>query len=309
MKVAVKTNHNKSVQKTQNVLFFTDSPVCPVYCFENYLSKLSSKRNDLWQKLKPNLTGFESEWYFNAPLGRDPLNDTMKTLSIKAKLSKEYTNHSIRATTVTTLGENDVKDRIIMATTNHRSESSLKSYHRRISAKQRREVSDILAKEMGHEVPQPPPKVAKPSSTVSIPTDKPAVTNTINNPEVTPAQPNPNEQAVLLEIPVPQNLQSEGNMQIQIVPDNSDHEETTRNEPNLNEMELEEANPDHIDDASLVEMLNKIEKENAHLFPAQQPILNVANVSNVNTNNNNRNQVPLMYFPNSKVVINYNFNK
>lgn len=275
--------------------------MCPVYCFENYLSKLCTKRNDLWQKPKPNLTGFETEWYFNAPLGRDPLNDTMKALSAKANLSKEYTNHCIRATTVTTLGENNVDGRIIMATTNHRSEASLKSYHRRISAKKRREVSDILAKEMGNEVP--PPKAAKPSSsTISIPTNDPATVQAIN----VPPPPGENVNAeVSLDVPVAVNPANEDTVEIQLVPDDNNAESDT---PNLDEMQLEEANPDHIDDASLLEMLNKIEKENSHLFPTQQPIMNVANVNNV-SNNNNKNQVPVMYFPNSKVVINYNFHK
>lgn len=209
----------------------------------------------------------------------------MKQLSIKAQLSKQYTNHSIRATTVTTLGDNDVADRIIMATTNHRSESSLKSYHRRISAKQRREVSDILAREMGNDVPPPPPKVAKkaPSATISNPADNHAAMNIIAN--------------------NPKNDEMEKNNQ--------------EIDDNLNEMQLEEANPDDIDDESLVKMLDEIKKENSHLFPAipqegnvvnpeqNKAVLNVQNISNTQ----NKNQVPLMYFPNSHVVINYNFQK
>ncbi len=52
----------------------------------------------------------------------------MKVLSKEAKLSVEYTNHSIRATTITILDRNGYEARHIMSVSGHRSESSLKSY-------------------------------------------------------------------------------------------------------------------------------------------------------------------------------------
>ena len=56
------------------------------------------------------------------------LGKKMKVLSKEAKLSVEYTNHSIRATTITVLDRNGYEARHIMSVSGHKSESSLKSY-------------------------------------------------------------------------------------------------------------------------------------------------------------------------------------
>ena len=135
---------------TQNRFWFhfVGSDVDPVSCFELYLSKLNSKRDDLWQKPKSKLTGYENEWYKNAVIRRDPLNDAMKSLSDKAKLSCIYTNHCIRATTVTNLNEKGFEARDITATTGHKSETSIKSYASRCPDNKHRKMSDALAETM-----------------------------------------------------------------------------------------------------------------------------------------------------------------
>lgn len=149
--------------RIQNILLLSGSDICPVYCFENYLSKLNSKRQDLWQKPKKNITGHENEWYQNQVIGRDKLNDTMKNLSKKAQLSKIYTNHCIRATVVTVMGDHDFNNREIMFTTGHKSEASLNSYATKLSSKKKREISYTLAGQLDNQVPQegPAPKVPK----------------------------------------------------------------------------------------------------------------------------------------------------
>lgn len=67
--------------------------------------KLNPKRDDLWQKPKTNLQGSEEVWFVNQVVGKDALNDAIKNLSINAGLSKIYTNHSIRATVISSLDE------------------------------------------------------------------------------------------------------------------------------------------------------------------------------------------------------------
>ena len=52
----------------------------------------------------------------------------MKNVSKQAKCSKPYTNHSIRATTVTALHAAAVSDHQIMSITGHRNSASLQSY-------------------------------------------------------------------------------------------------------------------------------------------------------------------------------------
>ena len=114
-------------------------------CFELYVSKLNPNNNNLWQKLKSKITGSENFWFDNVPVGRDTLNDAMKVLSGKAGLSQIYTNHCIRATTVTNLNDKGFEARDIMATTGHKSEYSIKAYASRCQEKKRRQMSDALA--------------------------------------------------------------------------------------------------------------------------------------------------------------------
>ena len=108
---------------TQNILhFLTESDICPVKAFELYMEKLNPNINCLWQHPKTEVLDVSKEWYDVAPVGRDPLNGHMKTLSEKAKLSQIYTNHCIHATVVTTLNDKGFEARDIMATTGHKRE-------------------------------------------------------------------------------------------------------------------------------------------------------------------------------------------
>ena len=52
----------------------------------------------------------------------------MKAISKQAKLSREYTNHSIRATSVTILDRCRFEARHIMCVSGHKSETSIRSY-------------------------------------------------------------------------------------------------------------------------------------------------------------------------------------
>ena len=54
----------------------------------------------------------------------------MKNISVDAKLSIIYTNHCIRATSVSVLDECGIEARHIMSVSGHRSESSIRSYAR-----------------------------------------------------------------------------------------------------------------------------------------------------------------------------------
>ena len=70
----------------------------------------------------------------------------MKTISKNANLSQEYTNHSIlRATAVTLLDHSNFEARHIMRVSGHKSESSIRSYSRRLPESKQSEISDVLS--------------------------------------------------------------------------------------------------------------------------------------------------------------------
>ena len=86
----------------------------------------------------------EDVWYTTRPIGEKRLNDMMKNLSKDVGLSKVYTNHSVRATTVNLLTHSGVPDREIMHITGHKCEASLSSYNAESSENQKRRYSAIL---------------------------------------------------------------------------------------------------------------------------------------------------------------------
>lgn len=110
---------------------------CPVASFENYISKLCPDLEALWQRPKASFDVGESTWYCKSPLGKNTLAGMMSEISHIALLSMAYTNHSIRATSITVMDVEGVTGRHIMKVSGHRSENSLKSYSNRVSDKKK----------------------------------------------------------------------------------------------------------------------------------------------------------------------------
>ena len=137
------------------IFIIAESEICPIGIFKLYLSKLNKKRPDLWQPPKFNIKeGHADEWYDNQVIGRDPLNETMKNLSTRAKLSTIYTNHCIQASTVTQLVCQGFEARHIMKISVHKSENSIKNYASACPDTKKREMFEALATNINTEVNQ-----------------------------------------------------------------------------------------------------------------------------------------------------------
>ena len=72
----------------------------------------------------------------------------MKEISKNAKLSKIYTNHSIRHSVVDVLDDNNFKARDIMWHTGHKSEASIRQYTSKCPPTKRRQMSVCLEKSL-----------------------------------------------------------------------------------------------------------------------------------------------------------------
>ena len=68
----------------------------------------------------------------------------MKRMSKAAQLSREYTNHSIRATAVTILDKAGFEARHIMSVSGHRNESSIRSYSKTDDTTKRKIMRETL---------------------------------------------------------------------------------------------------------------------------------------------------------------------
>ena len=123
-----------------------ESQLCPVRSFKKYLTKLHPKLDALWQRPREFYDDDDSVWYYNSPAGKHTLSQMMASISKKSKLSKLYTNHSIRATTITSLDHAGFEARHIMRTSGHKSEASIRSYSSRLSESKKREISSTLSR-------------------------------------------------------------------------------------------------------------------------------------------------------------------
>ena len=123
---------------------------CPVKYFKKFLSVLNPNQTAVFQRPKRNFLPSDEIWFENSPIGVNKLGDMMKEISLAASLSKVYTNHCVRSTTISALDEAGIPIHRIMQTSGHRSESSVKSYCDRQSLEKYRESSNILAK-VGHD--------------------------------------------------------------------------------------------------------------------------------------------------------------
>lgn len=103
----------------------------------NYISKLCPDLEDLLQRPNASFDVGESTWYCKSPLGKNTLASMMSEISHIALLSMTYTNHSIRATSITVMNLGGVTGRHIMKVSGQRSEDSLKSYSNRVSDKKK----------------------------------------------------------------------------------------------------------------------------------------------------------------------------
>lgn len=119
--------------------------MCPVTSFKKYLSKLHPDIEDLWQRPLDSFEENSEIWYYKAPVGKNTLSSMMVEISKLGKLSRLYTNHSIRATTITRLDDAGIEARHIMRASGHKSESSIRSYACRLSENKKREMSDCLS--------------------------------------------------------------------------------------------------------------------------------------------------------------------
>ena len=77
--------------------------------------------------------------------GVNTLGNMMKEISTKAKLSKVYTNHCVRATAITLWSQAGLSDRHICHISGHKNPNSLQHYNSRPSSTQLRKCSDVLS--------------------------------------------------------------------------------------------------------------------------------------------------------------------
>ncbi|XP_062596175.1 uncharacterized protein LOC134257604 [Saccostrea cucullata] len=118
-------NHKDDESNSQGGRMYElkDQPHCPYSSFVTYIEKLNKDLDVLWQR-PSNKSQLK---YDKVAVGKNTLAEKMKNLSKNAGLSKIYTNHCLRATSITELDRSGFEARHITSISGHQSESSIRS--------------------------------------------------------------------------------------------------------------------------------------------------------------------------------------
>ena len=206
-----KTNHGTESdreEKEQRMYETGDPETCPIVSLRLYLSKLNPKSPYFFQHVSTKKSVVvEQYWYNGKCLGINSISCLMKDISKEAKLSQIYTNHCIRATSVTVLSNEGHDANDIIAISGHKNPSSLIPYTRKVGDSKRRKMSSSLTSFIkGEAKPKSAPcatvstpqqsnslqenqiPAPAPCATVSIP---PQSNNLLDNPSPPSAEPGP----------------------------------------------------------------------------------------------------------------------
>ncbi len=131
----VGTKNHKEISEDANsggtICEIKGNPKCPVSVLQLYLSKLHPDIEWLWQRPSTRLVSQNDPiWYEKSKVGANKLGEMMKNISAKCALSKSFTNHSVRVSACTRLGELGFSDLDIQAVSKHKSVDSLGLYKR-----------------------------------------------------------------------------------------------------------------------------------------------------------------------------------
>ncbi len=150
LKDKVTKNHRESdgsVSSEARIYEHCDKSLCMYTLLKQYISCLNETLLFLWQRPK-NVFLNEGKSYFNSRVGKNTLYCFMSQISSKYELSQQYTNHSIRSTSIMVLAEAGFQDTDIVSISGHKSLTALGSY-KRPSDKLLEQISNHLLKPSG----------------------------------------------------------------------------------------------------------------------------------------------------------------
>ena len=134
--------HGSNDESDGKMFAVANSLRCPGKTVQNYLNHLNPELEILFQR--PG--GILQVWFCNSPIGESTLENMMKTMSLRASITPNLTNHCVRATSVTVLSDHNVEARHIKVVTGHQSTTSIESYNARASLQQKENMSNILSR-------------------------------------------------------------------------------------------------------------------------------------------------------------------
>jgi hypothetical protein len=142
------TETNEDAESGGRIASVPGNQKCPVKIIVTYLEKLNTNIQSLWQRPKKKFSLSSAPWYDAVPVGHNTLSSMMKTISIHCGLETTYTNHCLRVSACTLLGEAGYTDLDIQAVSQHKSLSALAIY-KRVKTTRKVEMYKSLSQAMG----------------------------------------------------------------------------------------------------------------------------------------------------------------
>ena len=100
--------------KTVRAYAVVDSPKCLVKILDSYIAKLPPDPRAFYLRQLVKCPQDPSKpWYINVPVGINTIKTFLPDMSCEAELSTRYTNHSLRATSASSLFSKNVPEKII----------------------------------------------------------------------------------------------------------------------------------------------------------------------------------------------------
>ena len=108
--------------KTVYVYKASDETKCPICLYKKYINLLPPAKWCPKLYLRPKKKPIPSVWYCDQPLGTNKVGKTVKNLCSRAGFVGKYTNHSLRAMSVSCMYQSHIPEQIIKEITGHRSD-------------------------------------------------------------------------------------------------------------------------------------------------------------------------------------------
>lgn len=119
--------HSKN--NTVKIYSLPESEKCFVRILDFYLSKVPDQPKAFYLRpLKEVPSQSHKPWFANVPVGVNTLRLKMSNMSKDAELQTIYTNHSLRATSVSRLFAKNVPEKIVQEKSAHKSLAGLRVY-------------------------------------------------------------------------------------------------------------------------------------------------------------------------------------
>lgn len=129
-------------------MYETGDDNCPVKLLKLFLSKTDPNAEALFNQCKKEAMESPSReeiWFTSKAVKPYQFTKFMRDISKNAKCTRVYTAHCLRATSIQAMNDSGHELRHIMLFTGHRNESSIRSYSRDATSKQKANISSTLS--------------------------------------------------------------------------------------------------------------------------------------------------------------------